>query len=193
MPVFDLARNRTNVRTEILAGCTTFLTMAYIMFLNPAILAEADMDFGAVFVATCLSAAFGSIVMGLLANYPVALAPGMGLNAFFTFVVVQSQGASWQTALGAVFVAGVAFVVLSVLPVREWLINAIPRALKLGIAAGIGLLPRVHRPAQRRARRRQQRDARRARHARASPGRCSRSAASRSSSRSIGAAFRARC
>ena len=139
MPLFDLARNRTTVRTEILAGCTTFLTMAYIMFLNPAILAEADMDFGAVFVATCLSAAFGSFVMGLLANYPVALAPGMGLNAFFTFVVVQNQGASWQTALGAVFVAGVAFVVLSVLPVREWLINAIPRALKLGIAAGIGL------------------------------------------------------
>jgi AGZA family xanthine/uracil permease-like MFS transporter len=139
MPVFDLARHRTTVRTEILAGCTTFLTMAYIMFLNPAILAEAEMDFGAVFVATCVSAAFGSFAMGLLANYPVALAPGMGLNAFFTFVVVQNQGASWQTALGAVFIAGVAFVVLSVLPVREWLINAIPRALKLGIAAGIGL------------------------------------------------------
>src|SRR5678815_2317945 len=104
MPLFHLDRHRTTVRREILAGCTTFLTMAYIMFLNPAILAEADMDFGAVFVATCLSAAFGSFVMGLLANYPVALAPGMGLNAFFTFVVVQNQGASWQTALGAVFV-----------------------------------------------------------------------------------------
>ena len=139
MQLFHLARHRTSVRTEILAGCTTFLTMAYIMFLNPAILAEADMDFGAVFVATCLSAAFGSLVMGLLANYPVALAPGMGLNAYFAFVVVQSHGASWQTALGAVFVAGVAFVMLSVLPIREWLINAIPRALKLGIAAGIGL------------------------------------------------------
>ena len=139
MPLFHLDRHRTTVRREILAGCTTFLTMAYIMFLNPAILAEADMDFGAVFVATCVSAAFGSIVMGLIANYPVALAPGMGLNAYFAFVVVQSEGASWQTALGAVFVAGVAFVVLSLLPVREWLINAIPRALKLGIAAGIGL------------------------------------------------------
>lgn len=139
MPLFDLARHRTNVRTEVLAGCTTFLTMAYIMFLNPAILAEAEMDFGAVFVATCLSAALGSLVMGLVANYPVALAPGMGLNAFFTFVVVQGHGATWQAALGAVFLAGVAFVVLSVLPVREWLINAIPRGLKLGIAAGIGL------------------------------------------------------
>lgn len=139
MPLFDLARHRTNVRTEMLAGCTTFLTMAYIMFLNPAILAEAEMDFGAVFVATCLSAALGSLVMGLVANYPVALAPGMGLNAFFTFVVVQGHGATWQAALGAVFLAGVAFVVLSVLPVREWLINAIPRGLKLGIAAGIGL------------------------------------------------------
>jgi adenine/guanine/hypoxanthine permease len=139
MPLFDLVRHRTNVRTEVLAGCTTFLTMAYIMFLNPAILAEADMDFGAVFVATCVSAAFGSLVMGLVANYPVALAPGMGLNAFFTFVVVQGHGQTWQTALGAVFVAGVAFVVLSLLPLREWLINAIPRALKLGIAAGIGL------------------------------------------------------
>jgi AGZA family xanthine/uracil permease-like MFS transporter len=139
MPLFDLARHRTNVRTEVLAGCTTFLTMAYIMFLNPAILAEAEMDFGAVFVATCLSAALGSLVMGLVANYPVALAPGMGLNAFFTFVVVQGHGTTWQAALGAVFLAGVAFVVLSVLPVREWLINAIPRGLKLGIAAGIGL------------------------------------------------------
>ena len=113
--------------------------MAYITVVNPSILSQAGMDFGAVFVATCIAAAFGSIVMGLHANYPIAQAPGMGQNAFFTFGVVLGMGHAWQTALGAVFVSGVIFVALSVLPVREWLVNAIPRNLKLGMAAGIGL------------------------------------------------------
>ncbi|MEM7613131.1 MAG: NCS2 family permease [Pseudomonadota bacterium] len=127
------------MRTEVLAGTTTFLAMAYITVVNPSILSETGMDFGAVFVATCIAAAFGSLVMGLLANYPIAQAPGMGQNAFFTFAVVIGDGHSWETALGAVFISGILFVVLSVLPVREWLINAIPRNLKLGMAAGIGL------------------------------------------------------
>jgi AGZA family xanthine/uracil permease-like MFS transporter len=136
---FKLAENNTTVRTEILAGITTFLTMAYITFVNPAILADAGMDFGAVFVATCLAAAIGTLIMGLYANYPIALAPGMGLNAFFTYGVVQGMGHSWQVALGAVFVSGVLFIILSLLPVREWIINAIPRGLKMAISAGIGL------------------------------------------------------
>ncbi len=124
---------------EILAGVTTFLTMAYIAFVNPNILAATGMDQGAVFVATCLAAAIGSLIMGLWANYPIALAPGMGLNAFFAFTVVLGMGHSWQTALWAVFIAGVLFFILSVFKVREWIINAIPHGLKLSIAAGIGL------------------------------------------------------
>ncbi len=126
---FKLSDHGTTVQREIVAGCTTFLTMAYITFVNPAILSDTGMDFGAVFVATCVAAAFGTLVMGLYANYPIALAPGMGLNAFFTYGVVAGMGHSWQTALGAVFVSGVLFVVLSVLPVREWIINSIPRTL----------------------------------------------------------------
>ncbi len=126
-------------RREALAGLTTFLAMAYITVVNPAILSEAGMDFGAVFVATCMAAAFGSIAMGLLGNYPLALAPGMGQNAFFTYAVVLGMGHPWQTALGAVFLSGILFVALSLLPFREWLINSIPRNLKLGISAGIGL------------------------------------------------------
>jgi AGZA family xanthine/uracil permease-like MFS transporter len=113
--------------------------MAYITVVNPSILSQAGMDFGAVFVATCIAAAFGSIVMGLCANFPIAQAPGMGQNAFFTFSVVLGMGHSWQTALGAVFISGILFVTISVLPVREWLVNSIPRNLKLGMAAGIGL------------------------------------------------------
>lgn len=136
---FKLSQNDTSVRNELFAGLTTFLTMAYIIFVNPDILAAAGMDKGAVFVATCLAAAFGSLVMGLHANYPVALAPGMGLNAFFAFVVVKGMGVSWPVALAAVFVSGILFVILSVLPVRAWIINAIPRSQKLAIAAGIGL------------------------------------------------------
>ncbi len=137
--LFALAKNHTTPRTEAMAGLTTFLAMAYITVVNPSILSETGMDFGAVFVATCLAAAFGSIVMGLVGNYPIAQAPGMGQNAYFTFGVVLGMGHAWQTALGAVFVSGVLFLLMSILPVREWLINAIPRSLKLGLAAGIGL------------------------------------------------------
>jgi adenine/guanine/hypoxanthine permease len=136
---FHLKEFGTTARTEILAGVTTFLTMAYIIFVNPSILSATGMDMGAVFVATCLAAAFGSAMMGLVANYPIALAPGMGLNAYFAFGVVNGMGYSWEAALGAVFISGVIFLILSVLPVREWIINAIPKSLKMAIAAGIGL------------------------------------------------------
>src|SRR5690606_2993419 len=129
----------TNVRTEVLAGLTTFMTMAYIIFVNPQILADAGMDKGAVFVATCLAAAFASAFMGLYANYPIALAPGMGLNAYFTYGVVKGLGHSWETALGAVFLSGVLFLIVSVTRVREWVIDSIPVSLKLAIAAGIGM------------------------------------------------------
>ena len=136
---FGLAERGTDVRTEVTAGATTFLTMAYIAFVNPQILSDAGMPFDAVFVATCLAAAFSTLVMGLYANYPIALAPGMGLNAFFAYGVVLGMGHSWEVALGTVFVAGVLFLILSVLPVRRWIIEAIPQGLKLAIAAGIGL------------------------------------------------------
>jgi AGZA family xanthine/uracil permease-like MFS transporter len=136
---FKLSQNGTTVRTELLAGVTTFLTMAYIIFVNPDILSKAGMDFGAVFVATCLAAAISTAIMGLYANYPVALAPGMGLNAYFAFGVVGAMGYSWQVALGAVFISGVLFLLISIFRVREWVINAIPMSLKLAIAAGIGL------------------------------------------------------
>jgi adenine/guanine/hypoxanthine permease len=137
--VFKLSENKTNVRTEIVAGITTFLTMAYIIFVNPAILAEAKMPFGAVFAATCVAAAIGCFLMAFLANYPIALAPGMGLNAYFAFGVVGGMGHSWQVALGCVFISGVIFFIISVLPIREWIVNAIPMSLKMAIAAGIGL------------------------------------------------------
>ncbi|MEM6300378.1 MAG: NCS2 family permease [Pseudomonadota bacterium] len=135
---FRLKEQGTTVRRELTAGATTFLAMAYITIVNPVILSDAGMDFGAVFVATCLAAALGTAVMGLYANYPVAQAPGMGQNAFFTYGIVLGLGYTWQSALGAVFISGLIFIALSVLPVREWLINAIPRSLKLGISAGIG-------------------------------------------------------
>jgi AGZA family xanthine/uracil permease-like MFS transporter len=136
---FRLREHGTTVRTEALAGLTTFLTMVYIVFVNPDILSAAGMPRESVFVATCLAAAIGSAVMGLLANYPIALAPGMGLNAYFAFVVVGTLGYSWQAALGAVFVSGCLFVLVSLFRVREWIVNAIPRSLKFGISAGIGL------------------------------------------------------
>ena len=136
---FQIAAQGSTWRREVVAGVTTFLAMAYITVVNPSILSAAGMDFGAVFVATCLAAAAGSLAMGWFANYPVALAPGMGQNAFFTYTVVLGMGNTWQVALAAVFVSGVLFVILSVLPIRQWLIDAIPRDLKLGIAAGIGL------------------------------------------------------
>jgi adenine/guanine/hypoxanthine permease len=136
---FALSAHGTNVRTEVIAGFTTFLTMAYIIFVNPDILAAAGMPKEAVFVATCLAAALGSAIMGLYANYPIALAPGMGLNAYFAFAVVGGMGFTWQQALGAVFISGVLFVFVSLFRVREWIVNAIPRSLKFAISAGIGL------------------------------------------------------
>lgn len=137
--LFHLKAHQTTVRTEILAGITTFLTMAYVLFVNPSILAKTGMDQGAVFVATCLAAALGSLVMGLLANYPIALAPGMGLNAFFTYTVVLTMGYTWQVALGAVFLSGVLFFALSIFRIREWIIHSIPLPLRTAISAGIGL------------------------------------------------------
>src|SRR5689334_848534 len=137
--MFNLREHGTSVRAELLAGLTTYLTMAYIVVVNPSILARAGIDHGAAFVATCVAAAIGSAAMGLLANLPLALAPGMGLNAYFTFVVVKGMGVPWETALGAVFLSGVLFLIISLLRVREWLINGIPLSLKLGIGAGIGL------------------------------------------------------
>jgi AGZA family xanthine/uracil permease-like MFS transporter len=136
---FGVSRAGTSIATEFRAGLATFLTMAYIMFVNPAILEQAGMDHGAVFVATCLAAAASSAIMGLYANYPIALAPGMRLNAYFAFTMVPELGGSWQLALGCVFLSGVLFMLISLTPLREWLINAIPMNLKLGIAAGIGL------------------------------------------------------
>ena len=136
---FGLSQHGTDVRTEVTAGATTFLTMAYIAFVNPQILSDAGMPFDAVFVATCLGAAFSTLLMGLYANYPIALAPGMGLNAFFTYGVVLGMGHGWEVALGAVFVAGVLFFVLSVVRVRQWIVESVPRVLKLAISAGIGV------------------------------------------------------
>lgn len=136
---FKLTKNRTDIKTEVIAGITTFLTMVYIIAVNPGILSKAGMDFGSVFVATCLAAALGTAIMGLFANYPVALAPGMGLNAFFTFGVVLGMGLSWEIALGCVFWSGILFFLLSIFKIREWIINAIPLSLKTGIAVGIGL------------------------------------------------------
>ena len=137
--LFKLSENGTTVRTEILAGFTTFLTMCYIIIVNPNVLSIGGMDFGAVFVATCISSAIGCFVMGLLANYPIALAPGMGLNAYFTFSVVKGMGVPWQVALAAVFVSGVIFILFSFFKIREMLVNALPMSLKMAIAAGIGL------------------------------------------------------
>ncbi|MGI0117211.1 NCS2 family permease [Zooshikella sp. RANM57] len=137
--LFRLKEHHTTVRREFVAGCTTFLTMAYIIFVNPNMLASAGMDQGAVFVATCIAAALGCFIMGFFANYPIALAPGMGLNAFFTYTVVGQLGYSWQVALGAVFLSGCFFFILSAFKIREWIIHSIPHSLRVGIAAGIGL------------------------------------------------------
>ncbi|MCJ2090765.1 NCS2 family permease [Methylobacterium sp. E-005] len=136
---FRLAEHGTNVRTELLAGLTTFLTMAYIVFVNPSILADAGMPRGAVFVATCLVAALGSAIMGLYANYPIALAPGMGLNAYFTYVVVQGLGFSWPAALGAVFISGLCFLFVTLTGLRAVIVDGIPRTLRIAITVGIGL------------------------------------------------------
>jgi adenine/guanine/hypoxanthine permease len=136
---FGLTESGTDLRTEFIAGVTTFLTMVYIVFVNPQILGNAGMDKGAVFVATCVAAAVSSLVMGLYANYPIALAPGMGLNAFFAFTVVLGYKYSWQQALAGVFCSGVIFFLISVFRLREYIINSIPKNLKLAISAGVGL------------------------------------------------------
>lgn len=135
---FGIDGKNTTIKREILAGITTFLTMAYIIFVNPDFLSQAGMDKGAVFVATCLASAVGCFIMGIWARLPVALAPGMGLNAFFTYGVVIGMGKSWEIALGAVFLSGCIFILISAFKVREWIINAIPYTLKQGIVAGIG-------------------------------------------------------
>ncbi|MCR6500472.1 NCS2 family permease [Shinella sp. CPCC 101442] len=137
--LFKLSEHGTSVRTEVVAGLTTFLTMSYIIFVNPDILSTTGMDRDAVFVATCLAAALGSLVMALVANWPIGMAPGMGLNAFFAFTVVAALGFTWQQALGAVFISGIIFVLLTVTGVRSWLIEGIPHSLRSAIAAGIGL------------------------------------------------------
>jgi AGZA family xanthine/uracil permease-like MFS transporter len=136
---FEFQRLNTTWKTEILAGITTFVTMAYIVFVNPSILKDAGMPVPAVFAATCLSAAFATILMGAVARYPIALAPGMGLNAYFTYTVVKGMGVPWETALGAVFLSGVAFLVLTIAGIRQWIIAAIPPALYAAVSAGIGL------------------------------------------------------
>jgi AGZA family xanthine/uracil permease-like MFS transporter len=136
---FKLSDHNTSVKQEIIAGTSTFLAMAYIIVVNPQILSNTGMDYGAVFVATCLAAAIGSLLMGLLANYPIALAPGMGLNAFFTFGVVLGMGYSWQVALGCIFWSGIIFFLLSIFKARKWIIESIPRSLKYAISIGIGL------------------------------------------------------
>ncbi len=129
----------SSIRTEIIAGVTTFLTMSYIIFVNPEILSTTGMDRNAVFVATCLAAALGSLIMGLVARWPIGMAPGMGLNAFFAFTVVGAMGFTWQQALGAVFISGVIFLILTVTGVRSWLIAGIPHSMRSAVAAGIGL------------------------------------------------------
>lgn len=136
---FGFAAHGTNLRTEVLAGFATFLTMVYIVAVNPAILGEAGLPVGAVAVATCLAAGFASLLMGLAANTPLALAPGMGLNAYFTYTVVKGMGVPWETALGCVFLSGVAFLVLTLVGVRQLIVGAIPRSLFAAVAGGIGL------------------------------------------------------
>lgn len=137
--LFKLKEHGTNVRTEVIAGLTTFLTMAYIIFVNPQILSTTGMDQSAVFVATCLAAALGCFIMGFYANWPIAMAPGMGLNAFFAFTVVGALGYTWQQALGAVFISGIIFLILTVTGIRRWLIEGIPHSMRSAVAAGIGM------------------------------------------------------
>ena len=136
---FDTKTHNTTIQTEIVAGITTFITMAYIIFVNPQMMAQSGMDHGAIFVGTCLAAAFACLFMGLYANWPVGLAPGMGLNAFFTYTVVGEMGYSWETALGAVFIAGILFFIMSVTPLRRWMLDSIPLNLRIAMGAGVGL------------------------------------------------------
>jgi AGZA family xanthine/uracil permease-like MFS transporter len=136
---FKLKEHGTDARTEMLAGLTTFLTMAYIIFVNPSILGDAGMPKDSVFVATCLAAALGTLIMGLYANYPIALAPGMGLNAYFAYVVVKGMGLSWPVALGSVFISGCLFLFVSIFKIRELIIEGIPQSIRTAITVGIGL------------------------------------------------------
>jgi AGZA family xanthine/uracil permease-like MFS transporter len=136
---FLVRENRSDLRTEARAGVVTFLTMSYIIFVQPAVLGQAGMDFGAVMAATCIASFVGCMIMGLAANYPIALAPGMGINFYFTYTVVLGEGMSWQQALGAVFISGIVLILLTVFKIREMIINVIPDFLKNGIAVGIGL------------------------------------------------------
>ena len=136
---FKFDENQTNFNREFVAGSTTFITMAYIIFVNPQLMSASGMDYGASFVGTCLAAALACFAMGLFANWPVGLAPGMGLNAFFTYTVVGEMGYSWQVALGAVFIAGLLFFLMSVTPMRKWMLESIPLNLKIAMGAGVGL------------------------------------------------------
>src|SRR5437762_5715243 len=138
--IFHLAASQTTIRTELLAGLTTFMTMSYIIFVQPAVLSTKGMDFGAVLASTCMVSAIGCFLMAFLANYPIAVAPAMGHNFFFAFTVVAAMHYPWQVALGAVFISGVVFLLMSIWGVREALVQAIPDSLKRGIAVGIGLL-----------------------------------------------------
>ncbi|MGB1459913.1 MAG: NCS2 family permease [Gammaproteobacteria bacterium] len=136
---FQLESHGTSVKQEFLAGFTTFITMAYIIFVNPQMMAASGMDLGASFVGTCIAAAIACFAMGFYSNWPVGLAPGMGLNAFFTYTVVGEMGYSWEIALGAVFLAGILFVIISVTPLRQWMLNSIPLNLRIAMGAGVGL------------------------------------------------------
>ena len=136
---FHLELNNTSVKQEFIAGFTTFITMAYIIFVNPQMMAASGMDHGASFVGTCIAAAIACFAMGFYSNWPVGLAPGMGLNAFFTYTVVGEMGYSWEVALGAVFLAGILFVIISVTPLRQWMLNSIPMNLRIAMGAGVGL------------------------------------------------------
>ena len=136
---FQLELNNTSIKQEFLAGFTTFITMAYIIFVNPQMMAASGMDLGASFVGTCIAAAIACFAMGFYSNWPVGLAPGMGLNAFFTYTVVGEMGYSWEVALGAVFLAGIIFVVISITPLRQWMLNSIPMNLRIAMGAGVGL------------------------------------------------------
>ena len=136
---FQLELNNTSIKQEFLAGFTTFITMAYIIFVNPQMMSASGMDLGASFVGTCIAAAIACFAMGFYSNWPVGLAPGMGLNAFFTYTVVGEMGYSWEVALGAVFLAGIIFVVISITPLRQWMLNSIPMNLRIAMGAGVGL------------------------------------------------------
>ena len=137
--IFKLNDNNTTIRRELLAGFTTFITMAYIIFVNPQMMAASGMDQGAIFVGTCLAAAVACFVMGFFANWPIGLAPGMGLNAFFTYTVVGEMGYSWEVALGAVFLAGILFFIMSITNLRRWMIDSIPFNLRIAMGSGVGL------------------------------------------------------